>query len=310
MSVCLPQLSDVTHITPCVTRVLGGNPGMYTLQGTNTYIVGTGKKRVLIDTGEGKDVFMENLRAAMQDTNCEKFKYVVLTHHHGDHVGGMWNVLNSTFVDSDTVFIKRPRTESGAVLSSIPFSVGEGRDWGLKSDTSSSELVGKWTYVDSKYVFEVEGATLTVLAAPGHTSDSLCLYLHEEDSMFSGDTILGHGTAVFEDLGAYMNSLKLLSDELSESLVNIYPAHGEMIANGGERLRYYYQHRIEREKQIIETIAACVEGALTISEIVAVIYKDYPKHLHLPAQGSVNSHLEKLLLENRVKEDDGKWSIS
>ena len=48
--ICLSAMSSLTHLEPIVpisglvTRILGHNPGPFTLQGTNTYLIGSGKK--------------------------------------------------------------------------------------------------------------------------------------------------------------------------------------------------------------------------------------------------------------------------
>ncbi len=158
---------------------------------------------------------------------------------------------------------------------------------------------------------------LLVLHTPGHTPDSLCLYYPTDRALFTADTVLGHGTAVFEDLGPYMASLRKMiafaqGADGTQTYNTVYPGHGPVAAEGLAKIKTYLHHREEREGQIVKVLQlarAESEGEWTTEAIVANIYAKYPRELWAPAAHSVELHLKKLEGDGRVEKVDGAWVL-
>ena len=156
------------------------------------------------------------------------------------------------------------------------------------------------------------GGELRVLHTPGHTPDSLCLYYPADRALLTADTVLGHGTAVFEDLGSYMRSLQRMVDFSSGGTYEtVYPGHGRVVPDGHAKVETYLKHRVEREEQIVRVLEhppLAGEG-WTVEAIVGTVYAQYPKELWGPAGHSVELHLRKLEGDGRVEQVADGWVL-
>ena len=149
--------------------------------------------------------------------------------------------------------------------------------------------------------FAVDGATLKALHCPGHTVDHTAFILDEEKAMFTGDNVLGHGTAVFEDLTVYMQSLNKMRDTVLAGKRG-YPGHGELIEDAKAKLEEYIQHRKSRDEEVLRTLTAAGKDGLTSMGIVKIVYRDYPEALYEPARQGVLQILKRLVKDGKVTE--------
>ena len=260
-----------------VHRVLGLNPSAFTGPGTNTYIVGAqAAAPVLIDTGSGVPAYLDLLREHLAAHGIAAPGRCLLTHVHGDHIGGAEGVRG---LFAGIAFHKHPWPGKDERYP-VPLNrLGDG-----------DRIAG-------------EGYTIRAIHTPGHALDHLCYYLEEERALFTGDVILGVGTTVIPieggDLGDYLDTLRRLR---MLDIARIYPGHGPPIDQAQEKITSYLEHRLARERQIL---AELVPGARSVHEIVQSIYRGYPPHLHGAAGQSVQSHLNKLVREGRIARDGG-----
>jgi len=239
------------------------------LQGTNTYLIGTGPHRVLIDTGEGKPTWKSNLQKVLKEENAT-VSTVILTHWHPDHIQGVPDVK-----------------------SICPSAI-------IHKHTPSKDQ----KTIENNQVFTVDGATLRTLHTPGHTTDHMAVLLEEEDNaIFTGDNVLGHGTAVFEDLAVYLDSLQKMIDA---NPTKGYPGHGAVIDDAPGRIREYIGHRQQRENQVVDVLRK-TGSKIGSMDIVKIIYVDVPDSLHLAAERGVVKILEKLQSEGKVENVGREW---
>lgn len=119
----------------------------------------------------------------------------------------------------------------------LSFSYSDCNIWKYpRSDAEDSypEFLGDFEINSLKHeqIFSTDGMTLKVVYTPGHTTDHCILFVDETKELFSGDCILGEGTAVFEDLYDYMKSLELI---INENPSKIYPGHGNIVTVSTEQ---------------------------------------------------------------------------
>jgi len=243
--------------------VLAPNPGMMTLDGTNTWLIAEpgSEAVVVIDPGPDDEPHLQRVCRAAAERG-QRVVSIVLTHRHLDHSAGAPRLAELT----------------GAPVRAVDPAHRLGSE-GL----APGDVVG------------AGGCELRVIKTPGHTSDSVSLHLPADGVVLTGDTVLGRGTAVIAEdgsLGDYLASLarlRLLTDETG--LQALLPGHGPLLSDPGAVLDFYLTHRAER---LDEVRAALVAGDRSPGEIVPRVYAAVDQALWPFAASSVRAQLRYL----------------
>ncbi|KAI6041234.1 beta-lactamase-like protein [Pisolithus marmoratus] len=331
-------LQSITRLSKHVVRILGQNPGKYTLQGTNTYLIGEGRPYTLVDTGEGKPEYIPLLESVLLEDDVggisdngqgkRHISDIIISHWHLDHVGGvpsvldllrrLWDAQNPHLPFKPPRLHKFPHTLpsddwSALVKKAIlPGSYDPGVAGSLFHDLKDGQSFPITTLSPSP-----EGPPqLRVVHSPGHTEDSICLLSSGDKVLYTADTVLGQSSTVFENLGTYMTTLRSLLS-LREEYDVLYPGHGPVVQDGAQSIEAYINHRMEREEQILRVMEQPPpEGkdSWTTWDIVSIIYAAYPRELWMSAAMSVNQHLEKLVNDGKVRKlggegKDTQWEL-
>jgi len=279
------EYETLAQLSPLIQRVIANNPGPFTYTGTGVYIIGE-KNVAVIDPGPDMPEHRTALDEALKGRTVT---HVLMTHHHIDHSPLAIPLARDHNCQVYGYGVQTRPPEGGEVR------LEAGDDLTFKPDVE----------IRDGDVIEGEGWTIDAIHTPGHTSNHMCYSLREENTLFSGDHIMGWSTSVVSPpdghMGDYLDSLKRVK---ARGFDRIWPTHGPCIEAVDEFIGAYIDHRLTREAQIMSAIS---DGESIIMKIVEKLYTDIDKRLYPAAAHSVLSHLIHMRETGRVKahEKDG-----
>jgi glyoxylase-like metal-dependent hydrolase (beta-lactamase superfamily II) len=199
-----------------IERVLAPNPGLFTLKGTNTWIVGGGPFLV-IDPGPADDGHLDEVRR-----RADPVAAILLTHRHRDHAEGAARLAESTRA---MVKAFSPQAGESRIVDGETVEAGRVRLTAIHTPGHAPDHV---VFHD-----EASGALFTGDAVLGR-----------------GTSVIDPPEG---DLAQYLHSLHIMVELAPRAL---YPGHGEVVRDAIGKLHEYLEHRRMRERQVLDCLAA------------------------------------------------------
>lgn len=171
----------------------------------SSYVLVRGREAAVVDTGTESSAADITAGLGALGATPSDVRHVILTHRHGDHVGGLSGVLEAA--TNATVYAGAG--DADAIRSAQPLQVLDGGD-------------------------EVFG--MGVIATPGHTPGSISLFDSDTGLLVAGDAINGDGGRIVgpnaefsSDMDAALDSLEKLA--ALDAKVAAFGHGGEPIAD-------------------------------------------------------------------------------
>jgi alkyl sulfatase BDS1-like metallo-beta-lactamase superfamily hydrolase len=185
--------ANAQQVQPKIVKI---NDSIYMApSGANVYLVMTPSGNVVIDTGTSSEA--ANAKELLRAESHAPVKYIILTHGHADHIGGisLWREagtqiiaqrnyvelvnyvarLEGFFAPRNAAAFNRPQGELGSWAG----------NFGAKIDPTM--------FFDEKYELTLGGVQFELFSTPGETPDHLTVWIPAYKTAFIGDNYNGFG---------------------------------------------------------------------------------------------------------------------
>lgn len=243
---------------------------------TNCHVVGH-HDAIVVDPGSTFRPELDRLLAYLWERRGRAggVQAVVVTHHHGDHVGGASRLARELGV---------PLAAHRETLARLPapppqaLALEDGQR--LRTDPQLE---------------------LVCLHTPGHAPGHLCLFEPVRRILVGGDMVPGAGTTLVNppegEMAAYLASLERLA-ALRPAM--ILPGHGPALEDGTAAVRRLVAHRLWREGRVLAALSPSRSGE-DLWTVTLRAYAEIPAWLLPLASRSTLAHLIKLEQEGRAQ---------
>jgi ribonuclease/clavin/mitogillin len=238
-----------------------------------------GEVPTLVDAPPMDVAFLDRIDEALHVAGDGPLAQVIVTHAHPDHIEGATTVHARW---PQAVFRKR-----------APLPQDDGIDWQV---------------IEKEPMLIAGDRELWLLHTPGHAPDHSCLFDIHGGTMLGGDLAINGSTVAIPaerggDLRQYLHSLRAVIDLQPRVIL---PSHGDPILQPASLLRGYLSHRLKREREVLECLAA---GITTTGAIVERLYAATAEALKPAARQNVLAHLRKLAEDGRVEAAGDDWHL-
>jgi glyoxylase-like metal-dependent hydrolase (beta-lactamase superfamily II) len=249
-----------------IALIKAANPGPFTLDGTNTWIVGRDPCWV-VDPGPALDGHVAAVLA--EAARRGGVGAIALTHDHPDHA------------DAAPLVREGANSLAGPAAGRPPVAAA------------------RWTGADVILADGDAFGPLRVVATPGHATEHLAFVAG--DVCFTGDAVLAQSSVfVAPDPGALRGYLAALRRLRECDLALLCTGHGPPVTDPAALLDRYLAHRADRERRLLEALD---DGLRDCDALLDRVWDDAPANLRLAATATLLAHLGKLEEEGRLPAD-------
>lgn len=307
---------------------LPGNP----LKATNSYIIESGERNLVIDTGMNRQVCLDALREAFAilALDPQRTDYFI-THMHADHIGLVdelpaadskiyFNAADAAILANATLWqtLAKLSERHGFPRDLVDKTIGS-----HPAQRYSPRRVEGFTMVEEGDCLSYGGYELQCLVTPGHTMGHTCLFEPRLRFLFSGDHILGDITPNISSWREESNNLQFFLHSLDRAerigADLILPGHRSLVREPGKRiaeLREHHRIRLEEAERALRErggATAFVVASQMTWDLVADGWNDFPLMQQWFATGEALAHLRYLEEAGRIKSEDRNgvvWFLS